>query len=162
MEEQEIKQIQEENTNDDIDSFGEEQSFRKPFPIRKVLLIAYYIGVAALYYYVFHDKLSDIFTLGSSEKVAFFSNSKWDGTWSTPDGKIIVNLNSSTMKANVKIMLGDTPVNYTTDWEYITGGVIYSDYASNQETIIKNDGSMYGYNANTGQLIDYEMKMRKR
>lgn len=89
------------------------------------------------------------------------SSKKWDGTWSTTEGKIVVTLNSETMKADVKITLDDEPITYTSKWEYIDDGVVYFDYAPNQATIIKNDGSVYGFNTRTGQITDRGIKMHK-
>lgn len=90
---------------------------------------------------------------------------KWDGTWTSPDGKIVVTLDSYTMTANVVTSLGSTsdePIKYTSKWEYINDGIVFSGLTSTSANIIRNDGSLIGFNPKTGRFTDRQIKMRKQ
>ena len=93
------------------------------------------------------------------------NQNKWDGTWTSPDGKIVVTLDSYTMNANVVIYLGSTsdePIKYTSKWEYIDDGIVYSGLTSTAATIIRNDGSLISFNPQTGRFTDMQIKMCKQ
>lgn len=86
----------------------------------------------------------------------------WDGTWCALNNTITVTLDSSTKEADVTIILGSTPVNYTTHWEYIDNkSIVFRDYASSQYTIIKKGGKAYTYDSMTGEIIYSGYKFKK-
>ena len=74
---------------------------------------------------------------------------KYAGTWSSSEDKIVVNLDAYTMKAYVTIRLGDTPVSYTSDWEYVEGhGALFNNYYGHgQASIIGYDGKLYSFDS---------------
>lgn len=91
------------------------------------------------------------------------SDHYWDGEWSAMEGTFTVILDSSTMEADVTIMLGDTPVNYTTEWDYIdNNSIVYADYGSTQYTVLKKDGEAYTYHPQTGEMIKKGIKFKKK
>lgn len=88
---------------------------------------------------------------------------KYAGTWSSPpDNKIVVKLDANTMKADITIHLGDTPISYTSNWEIVEGrGIVYNDYYGHgQASIIGFDGELYTFNSNTGRITDTGVRMR--
>lgn len=85
---------------------------------------------------------------------------KWDGTWSTPEGNIVVTLDSSNMKAQIKLFNGE--VSYTANWAEIDeNSIVWEDYASSQYTMMTSDGHLYGFNAMTRQRTDKQLVMRR-
>lgn len=87
----------------------------------------------------------------------------WDGEWTSENGKIKVILNSSTMEADVTVRLGDGPVHYTTEWEYIDDeSIVYSSYAPNQYVILEKNGEMSYYRPRTEQIIETGIRLKKK
>lgn len=87
---------------------------------------------------------------------------KYAGTWSSPGNKIVVKLNANTMKADVTILLGDTPISYTSDWEIIKGhGILFKDYyGQGRASIIGFDGKLYSYDSYSGRKTFDNVIMR--
>lgn len=85
---------------------------------------------------------------------------KWDGTWSSSEGSIVVTLDSSTMKAQIQLFNGE--VSYTANWAEIDeNSIVWEDYASNQYTMMTSDGHLCGFNAITHQRTDKQIVMRR-
>lgn len=87
---------------------------------------------------------------------------KCSGTWSSPNNLIVVRLDAKTMKADITITLGDTPISYTSDWEIVEGrGIVYNDYYGHgQASIISFDGNLSTFDAYSGRIIDKGIRMR--
>lgn len=84
------------------------------------------------------------------------------GTWKTSSDKISVTFKSDGT-ANCKLIMGSTPIEYTTEWEVSEGtGVVFGTMVSGEYKVMRPDGHLYHYNSYTDRRTDEEVYLKKQ
>jgi len=84
--------------------------------------------------------------------------SYWDGTWSSPEGKMVYTFNSATRRVHVSLLNG---IEYDKDYEMIPdgSGICFYEYNGECVSIINPKGDLYSKNLSTGIVQEVGIKL---